>query len=279
MKDAYYFRHDSNASNDPNIVLMRARYGWKGYGLFWAIVERLRDMDGYRLRMDRIPALAYDLREEELEKFVYACIRDFELFRTDDTHFWSDSLIRRMSSLDELRQKRSASGKLGAAVRWRNDGDAIATPQGNNGDALALPPEGDGNANATAMANRWQADGTYLGDSGDIQKEEETDVPASLVDISDEERSALAREYGERVAEEYVGRMRKHKAKTGKTYRSDIEVIRGWLFKDAVPANPTPPPFKDPLADMRAAKARGELPGQLEEDTVPETEPDQGRTF
>ena len=43
MKDVGYFSHDSNAHRDYKMVKLRTKLGWGGYGLFWAIIENLRN--------------------------------------------------------------------------------------------------------------------------------------------------------------------------------------------------------------------------------------------
>jgi len=44
-KDAYYFSHDSNARHDPNICEMRLNYGMEGYGLYWVMIEMMREQE------------------------------------------------------------------------------------------------------------------------------------------------------------------------------------------------------------------------------------------
>ena len=50
--ETYYFSHDSNAITDTKILNMRADYGIEGYGLYWAIIEMLRNEEDYRLTLD-----------------------------------------------------------------------------------------------------------------------------------------------------------------------------------------------------------------------------------
>ena len=42
-KDAYYFSHDSSASRDIKMLKIKYIYGWEGVGLFWGIIETLRE--------------------------------------------------------------------------------------------------------------------------------------------------------------------------------------------------------------------------------------------
>ena len=110
-KDAFYFSHDSNARNDENIVSLRMDMGWEGYGLYWAVVEMLRDSETYEMALDykRI-AFALQTMPEQIEKVI----SDYQLFEIENNFFWSNSLKRRM----ELREKVSSERKKAAKKRW-----------------------------------------------------------------------------------------------------------------------------------------------------------------
>jgi len=47
VKNAYYFSHDSNAKDDPKCVLLIEQLGLEGYGIYWILIEILRDQPGY----------------------------------------------------------------------------------------------------------------------------------------------------------------------------------------------------------------------------------------
>ena len=84
MKDAYYFPHDSNAQHDEKIVELRCEYGWEGYGIYWALVERMRDAEGYKLRSDKTKSLAMVLgiSPDKLTGIIDLCF-SVELFESD----------------------------------------------------------------------------------------------------------------------------------------------------------------------------------------------------
>ena len=52
-----YFPHDSNAKDDPKCVLLIEQLGMEGYGIYWMLVETLRDQPNYRYPIILIPAL------------------------------------------------------------------------------------------------------------------------------------------------------------------------------------------------------------------------------
>ena len=113
-KDAYYFSHDANARHDEKILELRAELGWEGYGIFWAIIECLREASGYKYSIKRLNGLALQLSttKEKLEQIIL----NFGLFSFDDDNFWSESLLRRMEERDSKVRK----AKESAQKRWED---------------------------------------------------------------------------------------------------------------------------------------------------------------
>ena len=123
MKDAYYFKHDSNARNDPKIQALIKKYGIEGYGRFWVIIEVMRETNGYKISEKKyvLESLAEQMKcsVEEITKFIKDCVEEFELFIQEDGFVYSSSFLGRMSKLDEIRQKR----KFAAFERWNKTDD------------------------------------------------------------------------------------------------------------------------------------------------------------
>lgn len=107
MKEAYYFSHDSNARNDKKILKLRSKLGFEGYGIFWALIEMLRDEDDYRLNLD-YETISYGLNNADII-IVKSVIEDFGLFVIEDGVFYSNRLIRSMEEKAELSEKRRQS--------------------------------------------------------------------------------------------------------------------------------------------------------------------------
>lgn len=57
-KDAYYFSHDSNAKDDFKCMLLIEEIGLEGYGIFWILVETLREQESYKYPLKLLPSLA-----------------------------------------------------------------------------------------------------------------------------------------------------------------------------------------------------------------------------
>lgn len=112
-KDAYYFSHDSNARNDEKILQLRADYGWEGYGIYWGIIETLRESTDHKFAIKNIKALALslNLQADFLQEFVKKCINEYILLHADADKFYSNRLLRSMKRYKEISCKRSASAK------------------------------------------------------------------------------------------------------------------------------------------------------------------------
>ena len=127
QKDTYYFSHDSNALTDPKILAMRCDYGLEGYGLYWAIIEMMRNESNYKLSLNRNTYRSITMLTGttiDVEKFVNDCIDEYKgengngLFNANDKEFWSESFLLRMKKYEELKEKRKAAGLKGLQKRW-----------------------------------------------------------------------------------------------------------------------------------------------------------------
>jgi len=116
MKDAYWFTHDANAKDDPKILMLLDQLGLEGYGIFWILIETLRDQPLYRYPVKMIPILAK--RYYTSGEKMMAVVRNYELFEIDHSQlFFSPSLERRMQSLDNKREYARLAGLASAEKR------------------------------------------------------------------------------------------------------------------------------------------------------------------
>ena len=134
-KDAYYFSHDSNSKDDPKCVLLIEQLGLEGYGIFWILVETLRDQPDYKYPLSLLPAIArrYNSTTQKVETVVKA----YNLFEfTEDDFFFSVSLMCRMKHLEYKRELASIAGKKSAEKRKQlqlNIGSTDVEPNCNVG--------------------------------------------------------------------------------------------------------------------------------------------------
>lgn len=116
-KDAFYFPHDSNAKDDPKCIMLIEELGLEGYGIFWVLLELLRDQPEYKAPIMMIPAIARRYNSSA-EKFKSVILR-YGLFQVEDENFFfSESFRNRMKSIDDRRLIASEAGKKGMMKRW-----------------------------------------------------------------------------------------------------------------------------------------------------------------
>ena len=113
-----YFPHDSNARNSEKMVELRMQHGAAGYGVYFMLIERLREASDYSCVVN-YNSIAFDLRvSAELIKSVLRDFRLFAFFQTDEgERFYSESLRQRMKPMDEMRVQRRNAAALSVAKR------------------------------------------------------------------------------------------------------------------------------------------------------------------
>ncbi len=122
-KDTFWFRHDSNARNDPKLVKLRRLSGVEGIGLFWCVIEMLRESETYTLEESHIDDIVYDLR---IDKKVFDNLFECGLFTLDNGVFYSKSLLERMRALDVVKEKRRKAGAKGGKAKADNSKDVAS---------------------------------------------------------------------------------------------------------------------------------------------------------
>ena len=133
-KDAYYFPHFSNARNDSKIIKLRRVLGIEGYGLYFMLLEVLREQTDFKLPISGIEDLAYEWHISK-EK-IASVIKDFDLFDITENDFFSPKLVFYLQPYLE----KSERARQAAFIRWdkvKNDANAYAN---------ALPEQSTGNA-------------------------------------------------------------------------------------------------------------------------------------
>lgn len=94
MKDAYYFPHDSNAIDDPKIMIMVSEMGLESYAIYWIIIEHLRQQPDFVSHIKILKPLA--LRHGSSDAKFYTVVNNYGLFIIDENNFFSPSLTQRM---------------------------------------------------------------------------------------------------------------------------------------------------------------------------------------
>jgi len=130
-KDAYYFPHFSNARHDRKLKRLRKELGIEGYGIYFMVLEVLREQEDFSYPMDDLDLLADEFGTSEAK--LKAVVNSYELFEiADDKFFYSIKFIEYLKPYLE----RSKRARNAALKRWN----------GANGNAFALPEHSVSNA-------------------------------------------------------------------------------------------------------------------------------------
>lgn len=120
QKDAYYFPHFSNARHDRKIKRLRRELGLEGYGIYFMLLETLREQQDLMYPMEDIDLLAEEFGTSEQKIRVTIC--NYDLFELDqDQKFFSPRLIVYLEPYFRMKNQRREAGLKSAAQRVIND--------------------------------------------------------------------------------------------------------------------------------------------------------------
>ncbi len=110
--DAYWFKHDSNASRDLKLMQIKAIYGYEGIGIFWAIIEVLREQSNYRWEEAQLQILSkiIDCEYQKLNNLITDCKRIL-LIGSDGKYLFSNRLIEDMIVWESKKSNRKGKNK------------------------------------------------------------------------------------------------------------------------------------------------------------------------
>jgi hypothetical protein len=115
-KDAFYFPHFCNARHDRKIKRVRKELGLEGYGIFFMVLETLREQTDYMY-----PVKDLDLLSDEFgtsENKIRAVICNYGLFEVDeDENFFSSKLIMFLQPYLEGKERKKIAGIKGNLIR------------------------------------------------------------------------------------------------------------------------------------------------------------------
>ena len=113
-KDAYYFPHFCNARHDRKLKRIRKDHGNAGYGIFFMVLEVLREQTDFRYPVSDIDILADEVGASVaiLNTILYS----YDLFCFDNDSFFSPKLIFFLQPYIE----KSERARFAANLRWNN---------------------------------------------------------------------------------------------------------------------------------------------------------------
>lgn len=134
-----WFPHDASARNDGRILMLRAKFGWEGYGLYFALLECMYETADAKLNANALPAYCLSLgtTAEQLEAVVGYCI-ELSLFVREEDVIYSERLVAEKKKYLE----KSKAARESAERRWKKRG---TKPKNAN----ALQTQSEGNAPPT----------------------------------------------------------------------------------------------------------------------------------
>jgi len=119
-KDAFYFPHFSNARTDRKLLRVRKELGIEGYGIYFMILEVLRDTPEYKYPLEDIDLLALEFVTSEQKVRTVIC--NYTLFEVDENQcFFSAKFNEYLEPYLRMKQQRIDAGKASAAKRMLND--------------------------------------------------------------------------------------------------------------------------------------------------------------
>lgn len=117
MRTINYFPHDFFARNDAKLVKLRMEMGNKGIGIYWSIVEMLYE-EGGKIELQNLNTVAFGINEEVTN--VQQVVQQYDLFKSDEKYFWSESVSARLKNIKKVSRARSKAGKASAEKRTGN---------------------------------------------------------------------------------------------------------------------------------------------------------------
>jgi len=115
-KDAYYFPHFSNARHDRKLKRVIKEFGIEGYGIYFMLLEVLRDQPEMKYPLSDVDLLADEFRTSEPK--INTIIANYGLFEVDKLNmFFSPKLEEYLEPYFKMKKQRIEAGKASAEKR------------------------------------------------------------------------------------------------------------------------------------------------------------------
>lgn len=129
-----FIKHDVYALDDSKVMDLVFRFHELGYGVFWAVVERLTMEPGHRMDLESLSRkVASKLQSADYEAVVRAMeyMVEIGLLVEEDGKVLSERVLRQCGEFDELSKARreSANARWDAARKAREEDASLAEVQ------------------------------------------------------------------------------------------------------------------------------------------------------
>jgi hypothetical protein len=119
-KEGFYFPHFCNARHDRKIKRLRKELGVEGYGIYFMLLEVLREQHDLRYPLTDLDLLAEEFGVSEAKVRVTIC--NYQLFLLDsEEQFFSPKMLLYLEPYFKMKEQRKEAGIKSAAKRKLNE--------------------------------------------------------------------------------------------------------------------------------------------------------------
>jgi hypothetical protein len=119
-KEGFYFPHFCNARHDRKIKRLRKELGVEGYGIYFMLLEVLREQHDLRYPLSDLDLLAEEFGVSEAKVRVTIC--NYQLFELDEEEqFFSPKMLLYLEPYFKMKEQRKEAGIKSAAKRKLNE--------------------------------------------------------------------------------------------------------------------------------------------------------------
>ena len=220
-KDAYYFPHFSNARNDSKIIRLRRIFGIEGYGIFFMLLEVLREQADFKCHLNSVEDLAFEWHISK-EK-INSVINDFDLFDIDQNMFFSAKLVLFLQPyIEKSERAREAINK-----RWTKTKALLAKNNGNTNVYTNVLPQY--NHSNTSKVKESKVKESKV-------KERNNDAKHLFCRSPYFEKEIFIQSFDEKYRvydlEYYYEILKNYSESHGKMYNNWLAAARNWLIRD-----------------------------------------------
>lgn len=115
-KDAFYFPHFSNARSDRRVRRVRRELGIEGYGVYFMLLEVLRDQSGFKYPVEDIDLLADEFGTSE--QTVRALVFNYKLFAIDNDDFYSPKQLEYLQPYLKMKDVKRIGAMKGNLIKY-----------------------------------------------------------------------------------------------------------------------------------------------------------------
>lgn len=129
MREREWFKHDYSAANDLRIVALRSKFGMRGYGIYWALIEAMYSGGGYLALSLPFAIASFEgmLGEKNISEVIEYAIEIGLFVRDEKGDVTSERVQQALEDRQQTSNAASTAGKLSAARRQRVFNDRSTT--------------------------------------------------------------------------------------------------------------------------------------------------------